>query len=849
MPRTSYGPKKLEQAWKLVSTLVQRQGKNEVKPVQDSSGGTYLQVDASLSEMARWSGLTIEGVREALNEHLGEKFLGIVIDQRRQKAGKGAEKWQFQLKLLSIDLNENRRNLVQAWDSTRLNNSSSRQESDGTDTIGLLPELDSSQLGETTIQQVQERCRQKIFQQHSRMRLLSGEEIGVDQLYVDVWLLEKPEHKYFITSESLLNSFDIETDRLALSKRIRRNSGFEVANSKPKLAILGKPGSGKTTFLKHLAIDWYKGEFQPDKIAILIELRQIRDRTWDFLEAIIQELKIKEEEALSLLSQGRLLILMDGLDEVPTDELRRNVQAQVKHVSELSSNGNQFILTCRTQIMGTIPSGFTSVEVADFSSEQVSQFVHNWFTANGQAKDEATKQWEKIDSTTTNQPDLKELTVTPVLLSLMCLVLQDTGEMPLDRSWLYNKGIKLLLSRWNNEKEIEGWEVGTESYCQLSIEAKEELLIEIAARKFESPKNFVLFEQSELVNQIVQKLKLANIREGTAVLKAIEAQHGLLIERADELWSFSHLTFQEYFTVQWLTQLVPQQLAEKIVSPNWQKTVMQLVKSQQPADRLLRLIKQAIDRCMTAESSIQIFLNWLLKKTSLLQTNYKPAAIRALYYSLTHTLALDLARALDLELALNLPHDRTLVLDLVLDRALSLDCALDRNLDLDLVTILENDPSNGLRNELDNDLGNDLALILDRDHNIVHDLAYALERALIRAIECNLSPDLISLLHQLKDKLPTSDCSSKIQLWWSLHGDQWIEQLQQVIIKHRNIGTDWEFTEEQQQQLKRYYDANKFLINLMTIEGAVTEDVRVEIEEGLLLPWAELQRCQPHLYS
>jgi len=32
-----------------------------------------------------------------------------------------------------------------------------------------------------------------------------------------------------------------------------------------------------------------------------------------------------------------------------------------------------------------------------------------------------------------------------------------------------------------------------------------------------------------------------------AVLKSIEAQHGLLVERA-EIYSFSHLTFQEYFT-------------------------------------------------------------------------------------------------------------------------------------------------------------------------------------------------------------------------------------------------------------------------------------------------------------
>ncbi len=49
--------------------------------------------------MGGWSGLTIEEVREALNEHLGGKFLRIAVDQREQKAGRGAEQWKFQLKL------------------------------------------------------------------------------------------------------------------------------------------------------------------------------------------------------------------------------------------------------------------------------------------------------------------------------------------------------------------------------------------------------------------------------------------------------------------------------------------------------------------------------------------------------------------------------------------------------------------------------------------------------------------------------------------------------------------------------------------------------------------------------
>jgi predicted NACHT family NTPase len=130
-----------------------------------------------------------------------------------------------------------------------------------------------------------------------------------------------------------------------------------------------------------------------------------------------------------------------------------------------------------------------------------------------------------------------------------------------------------------------------------------------------------------LAKQIAKVLKLANSRDGVTVLRAIEAQHGLLVERADELWSFSHLTFQEHFTIQWLTQLSPEQLAEKIADPQWQTIVEQLIKSQ-PADRLLKLIKQAIDYSVSQDAKSQEFLIWVREKSESVDSSYKPAVIR-----------------------------------------------------------------------------------------------------------------------------------------------------------------------------------------------------------------------------
>ena len=658
--------------------------------------------------------------------------------------------------------------------------------------------------GDDLIAQVREHCRQKILSLHGRMRLLSGEEIGVDQLYVDVWLLNRSPRTFQRSPDKMLETFDLRNDRLGLGDRIKRNPGFEIANADTKLLILGKPGAGKTTFLKHLAVDWCKGQFQPELIAVFIELRGIRDRQWKLMDAIRQELGLETSEpAEALLKQGKLLVLMDGLDEVPTNELRRKVQSQLQtKISDTHAN-NRWILTCRTQIIASIPDGFTSVEVADFRPEQVQQFVQNWFQAIGQSDTEVLQQWEDFDSTASQNPALKELTVTPVLLSLMCLVLHDEGDMPSQITDLYKRGIRLLLERWNDAKAIEDWEVGIDAYRQLSVEQKEALLIEIAARKFENPKNFVLFEQAEIAAQITEFLHLANRKEGVAVLKAMEAQHGLLIERADELWSFSHLTFQEHFTVQWLTQLSPAQLAEKIAKPQWQQVVEQLVRSQQPADRLLRLIKQSIDRSISDQLTLNQFLTKVLQQVDSTQTNNASAAFRAFFFTLDHALNCVLDRALELSLALNRDVNCVYSLNLALNLALKLDPSLDfdRRLDLDL------------------------------------------------NLDCFPIPELANTLEQLRTKLPSPENWQHFQRWWQEQGQQWLEQLQQVMMEHRNMGHDWQFNEQQKQQLQRYYDTNRFLVKLMQIEGAVSEEVRAEIEDSLLLPWDELQRRYPETYS
>lgn len=115
-------------------------------------------------------------------------------------------------------------------------------------------------------------------------------------------------------------------------------------------------------------------------------------------------------------------------------------------------------------------------------------------------------------------------------------------------------------------------------------------------------------------------------------------------------------------------------------------------------------------------------------------------------------------------------------------------------------------------------------------------------RAFYFALDRALAPELKRILQALKEQLPDPDSDWEIfKQWWKANGKAWTEQLRAVMIKHRNIGHDWQFSKEQRELLKQYYHANKLLIDCLNNASNVTPAVRSHIEETLLLPIAEIE--------
>ncbi|MBW4421915.1 MAG: hypothetical protein KME13_22310 [Myxacorys californica WJT36-NPBG1] len=250
-----------------------------------------------------------------------------------------------------------------------------------------------------------------------------------------------------------------------------------------------------------------------------------------------------------------------------------------------------------------------------------------------------------------------------------------------------------------------------------------------------------------LISQYIQNLPDARtdpealLVDSRAVLNSIEAQHGLLTERATDIYSFSHLTFHEYFTAKNILDITDptgqatalNQLVTHVTEPRWREVFLIVAERMDSADYLLTLMKREVDLILAEDEKLQQFLSWVEQKSRSVNAPYKPAAIRAFYF------ALDLARV--------------------------------RNLDLDY------------------DLDFDGNLACARNLALYCNLALALALALA------LDPELQSKLQQLKDQPPSTDNWQNYKQWWKDNGQAWTQQLRQVMIQHRNIRHYWTITD------------------------------------------------------
>jgi predicted NACHT family NTPase len=704
------------------------------------------------------------------------------------------------------------------------------------------------------------------------MRVLDmTQPIDLNAIYINVNILEKITGRQRLEYKELLQSCAPENfERFSLSGVQEAHiPALEAIDKYAKLMILGKPGAAKTTFLKYVALQCIEGKFKPHLIPLFITLKDFAEAEQQpsLLEYVIQllesysitpETRIKKGLFNSLidrsatpveflLRQGRFSILLDGLDEVREADSKR-ISKQIQDFSNLFAN-NIFVITCRIAAREYTFEKFTEVEVTDFDDRQIATFIRQWF----QTKNDPIKAENFIEKLK-QEPEIRQLASSPILLTLLCLVFGDLGGFPLNRSELYKEGLNLLLKKWDAQRNIErDW-----VYQKLSLKHKEDLLSQIALETFEKCNYF--FKQKEIeryITEYIRNLPEANLEkdalklDSEAVLKSIESQHSLLVERARGIYSFSHLIFHEYFAARKIvTSANPdsslQEVAIHVKDRRWREVLLLTVGMLDNPGLLLEAMKQKIDIILNQDEKLQKFLVWVDRK-SLSISNYKPAAVRAYYLNLGILLSLNhrafvesypLTHLLDSNFPIlsntTLSHNDDLHLSLIQTPRGKLVISSSAIVSFHQTPNFSSSSNYGGTYDHDRDL--DFAINLN--------LAIDLDLTLTNSIK---SIELQTLLQNMKNQLPCDislENRPAVYKWWDENGQAWTNKLRGIAIEHRNIGHDWQFSETQKKSLQQYYDANKLLIDCLNSDCYVSLEVRESIESTLLLPIASIEKLK-----
>lgn len=429
--------------------------------------------------------------------------------------------------------------------------------------------------------------------------------IDSTRIYTDVNILERGARPARVNLRQLMQVMSAENLDRCSSGNIeeRRISGLGAIRRYHFLMILGRPGAGKTTFLKRLAMWCSSGKHGLEgKVPFFVELRELSHthQKYDVLSEYLLDsysLQASAVELEQLLEAGRALILLDGLDEVQNTE-RQRVQTAIRDFGR-KYDQNQIVITSRIAAQQYIFEQFTEVELANFNDSQIQDFANQWFLLyypDSERKNIMGKLfWEDLNQ----QKVYKELATKPLLLTLLCIVFSEYGGLPISKASLCEEALTILLSKWDKMRQIEREQV----YEGLSVVQEKALLAKLAWVTFERGEYFFKEEKAKQEIQIFLKSlpnKAIDYAEGLfidsgAVLDLMEAHHGLLVKQAMGIYSFSHLAFQEFLAASFVIndEKLQRSLIEKhMYDQRWREVFSFVVEMLASANSFLLAMKE-----------------------------------------------------------------------------------------------------------------------------------------------------------------------------------------------------------------------------------------------------------------
>ncbi|KAG0041374.1 hypothetical protein BGZ83_001889, partial [Gryganskiella cystojenkinii] len=422
---------------------------------------------------------------------------------------------------------------------------------------------------------------------------VSGQELDLGTCFVNLAIAEAPAHR--------------QKERLDLKKKaevFHRISSFERVKhtdtkalipleylfdkrrlrdgrvSAPKrILVQGRAGIGKTTLCKKLVHAHQNGLWKDlFDIILWLPLRQLRGSKSRTLEGLFREKVFtaqnldQEQEALARslafsAQEGKVLFILDGLDEIVTDAEGDESKAFRSFLKTLLCQQHVVITSRPSGLDSTLlPPIDLELETVGFSQQNVKDFV---------VKVLEPKAAETVQDFIQRTPLIQELVNIPVQLDVICF---SWDSLPSDGRAITMSGLYRLMVRklWCKDahrlkKTAGGIQLTQRQINQLGPEDIDELMVTelqhlgYLAFKGMNNKHQIEFDENDLLcafrdlkDRVADKNRLlppqlVEVMKQTSFLHTVDTElnsNG----GSRQAWHFLHLTFQEYFAATWIVR-------------------------------------------------------------------------------------------------------------------------------------------------------------------------------------------------------------------------------------------------------------------------------------------------------
>lgn len=307
--------------------------------------------------------------------------------------------------------------------------------------------------------------------------------------------------------------------------------------------IMANAGSGKSMLMRHLFLDAIK---KTDQVPIFVELRDLNNYDLTLFELIKKKLldnkfDLDDEYIEKAFKAGHFAIFLDGFDEVSHDKREEIIQA----IQELADkyDKNYFMLSSRPDDSLYKWTLFNVWEVqpltVDLACLLVKKTVEDEKLKAKFIKDLQENLFKTHESFLSN----------PLLLSIMLITYKDSASIPQKLSTFYDRAYVALFERHDAQKgafrrekrsklDIQVFRKVFSSFCFLTY----------SKRKFS-------FSETDIYEYLENTQKLSGVPFNKKdYLEDLIQAVCLLIRDGLEI-TFSHRSFQEYFTALYVTQI------------------------------------------------------------------------------------------------------------------------------------------------------------------------------------------------------------------------------------------------------------------------------------------------------